>query len=949
MRLVDPTQLFQTVYSLYHHEYLGHLISAHYIELLSNEELSLVHQGAYPDNLKPFLHGMDEKDKEMIASLNEITPRSIIKKFGGNPREPLEFFTSKYQGTTKELIHTFIQRRMAKILPMLYDRPLFTMGNDGYPAHTPVYMPEAQATIIFHFRRKPEFTRYYPTIKLEEEQMEIMGRNVAIICEEPAWVLQGERLFTFKHDIEGKKLKPFLRQKFILIQKDKEPEYYKKFITSVVEKYKVKAKGFEIRELEAQPVFSLQVSDHNTSMSFKPMVTYEGFQFPLEPLGRNKVMLEQEGDEYTFYRIHREEDKEQRALAKLEKIKPNPTHITPWEYLPKEDGLRWLSDHTDDLRAAAIQIVQPDSANRINLDRPEIHLVTTDAGDWFDIEAIVQIGDFKIPFIRFRQNILRGKREFILPDNSIAILPDSWFTDFRHLLEISEPKDDETFSIRKYQAPLLNFPSRGGLDDFADTLKNLESVPEYPLPVGLKAELRQYQVQGYHWMQFMKANGMGAILADDMGLGKTLQTITLLLMEKEEGATSPSLVVMPTSLIHNWRNEIKRFAPDLRVLIHTGVNRAKNAGAYVNYDLILTTYGIVRQDRDMLQAFPFNYIILDESQSIKNPESKTAKSVKGLVCKHRLSLTGTPIENTVMDIWSQMSFLNPGLLGSEHFFKKFYVFPIEKENDLQRSAKLRRIIYPFLLRRKKNQVEKELPPRIEKLQYCEMEDGQREFYDETRSQYRNYLMKLISEGSLRNNKLNILAGLQKLRQIAIHPQLIDKEKFTLSQSGKYQEVKRLLYQVIENGSKVLIFSQFVKMLHLLRDDLISEGIRFNYLDGATRDRQDQVDTFQQSADIPVFLISLKAGGVGLNLTAADYVFILDPWWNPAVENQAVDRSHRIGQQKPVFFYKFITEESIEEKILKLQRKKSQLSDDIITVEEDIYSSLNEKELTDLLG
>ncbi|MEO1382742.1 MAG: DEAD/DEAH box helicase, partial [Bacteroidota bacterium] len=276
--------------------------------------------------------------------------------------------------------------------------------------------------------------------------------------------------------------------------------------------------------------------------------------------------------------------------------------------------------------------------------------------------------------------------------------------------------------------------------------------------------------------------------------------------------------------------------------------------------------------------------------------------------------------------------------------------PIEKSRDQKRSAKLRRIIYPFILRRKKNQVEKDLPERIEKLQYCEMIEPQRKYYEDIKNTYRNYLMELISNNAWKKNKLNILTGLQKLRQIAIHPRMIEEEKFTLEQSGKYKEVKRLLKQVIaKDDSKVLIFSQFVKMLHLLRDDLINEGIKFNYLDGSTRDRQGQVDTFQKDDKIKVFLISLKAGGVGLNLTAADYVFILDPWWNPAVENQAIDRSHRIGQKRTVFFYKFITQDTIEEKILGLQRKKAQLSDDIISVEEDIYKSLDAVDLEDLLN
>ncbi|MEL6590673.1 MAG: DEAD/DEAH box helicase, partial [Bacteroidota bacterium] len=671
----------------------------------------------------------------------------------------------------------------------------------------------------------------------------------------------------------------------------------------------------------------------------------------LSDKGAVKTFMKKEDDNFNFYRIKRAKEEESKIFGFLEDLRPNPHSLTPWELIDKETGLSWLSNHTQDVREKGIEIIQENKSNRLRLVRPELSLNTEEQGDWFDIKAVVRIGAFEIPFIKFRNHILKGKREFILPDGTIAILPEEWFSDYRHLLEVSEVNEgSETLSIKKYQAPLLNFPSREGQGrkQLLETMASLERIPTVPPSANLKATLRNYQQEGLNWLNFMKEHHMGGILADDMGLGKTLQTLSLLQREyQEEG--NPSLIVLPTSLIHNWQNEARKFTPDLSIFIHTGINRPKDPQIFSAYNLILTTYGIVRQDIKMLKDYPFKFVILDESQNIKNPESKTAKAIRKLVSEYRLSLTGTPIENTVMDIWSQMAFLNPGLLGSESFFKKFYVSPIEKENDPKRSAKLRRIIYPYILRRKKQQVEKDLPPRIEKLHYCEMTETQESWYQETRSQYRNYLMELISQGAWKKNKLNILTGLQKLRQIAIHPQMIDKEAYKLEDSGKYIEVKRLLKQVIsKKRSKVLIFSQFVKMLHLLRDDLKEEGITYNYLDGSTKNRQEQVDTFQNDPSIQVFLISLKAGGVGLNLTAADYVFILDPWWNPAAENQAIDRSHRIGQKRTVFYYKFITEGTIEEKILNLQQRKAQLSDDIISVEEDIYKSLNAGDLEALL-
>ncbi len=954
MRFVDPAKPFRVVYSAYHHEYLGYLISAHYIQLLPNGGLSLVHQGAYIDNLSTFAHGFMPGDQELISLIDEITPRRVVKQFGGNPRDEHGFFTQKFEGELKKLAQQYLLRRLGKIMTKLPPDRVFTSANDGYPAKSQVTICEEKASILFHFKRKDDFTRYHPTVKLGGELLSLQDSKPIMLCEEPAWILIGEKLFTFEEPVEGKRLRPFLGGKpYIVIPRDKEQDYYPRFISQIVERYPVRAKGFSIVEVEEDPVFSFRVKENQgSSFSFLREVSYGDFTFPLDTAGKVKVFTEFEHDTYTFYRVIRQADREAEMEAFFAQFSPNPHTIAEWEYVEKEKGLAWLQEFTARLIEKEVVIHQENIEGMIHFDRPEIFLETHEAGDWFDIRAVVRIAGFEIPFVRFRNHILRQKREFQLPNGTIAILPESWFVDYRHLLEISETGEDGGLKIKKYQLPLLNFPansSSNGMERMFDLLRNHESIPQIGPPAGLHAELRSYQLAGLSWLWFMRELGMGGILADDMGLGKTLQTLALLQSCKEAGESAPSLVVLPTSLIQNWRNESAKFTPELRVFLHSGVNRHRDPAVFADYDVVLTTYGIVRQDIEQLKAFPFSYVILDESQTIKNPESKTSKAVRKLLAKHRLSLTGTPIENTVMDIWSQMTFLNPGLLGGETFFKKFYVTPIERDKDLTQSAKLRRIIYPYILRRRKDQVEKDLPPRVEKIHYCEMVDRQKEFYEETRSSYRNYLLDLITQDTWKKNKLNILTGLQKLRQIAIHPQLVDQDQYKLKDSGKFLEVKRLLWEVISKPeSKVLVFSQFVKMLSLLRKDLDREGILYNYLDGGTSDRQELVDSFQANPDIRVFLISLKAGGVGLNLTAADYVFLVDPWWNPAVENQAIDRAHRIGQDRPVFFYKFITEGSIEEKILQLQRSKTNLSDDIIKTDEDVYKSLDVKDLQNLL-
>lgn len=949
MRLVDASIPYQIVYSLYHHEYLGFLISSHIVQLLPNKQLSLVHQGIYPDNMNQFQDGIDQKDEELIKRMAEISPKEVIKKFGGDNRKRVEFFTRKFEGQIKKLALDYIQRRLAKILPMLQDRSVFTMGKDGYAAHTPVKVLNENATVLFHFRRNENITRYFPTIKLRDQKIEFQYMKAAIICHEPAWMLLNNELFTFDGDLDGRKLQPFLNKRYIAIPKSKEQEYYEKFVTQIVEKYDVFAKGFTINTIRNRPQFSIIVNNHNESaFSFVKQVNYGRFSFPLKEISKVKAILEQNNGQFIFYRVERDQESETETLNFLNAIPPGKGSISQWEYVSKDQGLEWLSQYSDVMNEKGIKILQESDTYKLNLEKPELILSTEEAGDWFDIKAKVKIGEFEIPFIKFRTHILKGKREFVLPDKTIAILPEHWFSEFRHLLEVSEKKNSETLRIKNYQLPLLPAQLNNGLQSKWENLRANPDIKEATTPIDLKATLRNYQKEGFNWLYFMKEHKMGGILADDMGLGKTLQTLTLLQKELENGIETPSLIVLPTSLVHNWNNEASKFTPNLEVYIHSGVNRSKDVNSFVGKHLILTTYGIVRQDIDILKSFPFHYVILDESQIIKNPDSKTAKAIKQLVSAHRLSLTGTPIENTIMDIWSQMSFLNPGLLGNETFFKKFYVLPIEKDKDEKRSAKLRKIIYPFILRRHKQQVEKDLPPKIENLYYCEMKDQQKELYENTRNTYRNYLLDLINSGTWKKNKLNILTGLQKLRQIAIHPLMVEDD-YDLSESGKYQEVKRLLNEVMQKNRKVLIFSQFVKMLKILEKDLKAEGLRYNYLDGNTRDRQAQVDSFQSDEDIRIFLISLKAGGVGLNLTAADYVFILDPWWNPAVESQAIDRSHRIGQKNTVFYYKFITRDSIEEKILKLQKRKSKLSKDIITVENDIYKSLNADDLGELFN
>jgi non-specific serine/threonine protein kinase len=481
-----------------------------------------------------------------------------------------------------------------------------------------------------------------------------------------------------------------------------------------------------------------------------------------------------------------------------------------------------------------------------------------------------------------------------------------------------------------------------------ERLRAFEQIVPQPLPQGFRGELRPYQKAGVDWLHFLHQYHFGGVLADDMGLGKTVQALVFLQSLKERGeAKRASLLVVPKSLLVNWQREAARFTPELRILEFTGAGRQKDPSIFDEYDIVLTTYGTMLRDVEFLRTYRFHYVILDESQAIKNPLAKTARAARLLNADHRLVMTGTPVENTTFELWSQFAFLNPGLLGSLESFKENFATPIESRGDEEAASTLRKLVYPFILRRTKAQVAPELPPRTERTLYVELEPAQRKLYNRLRDRYRAELLGLIETRGIQNARMKILEGLLRLRQVCIHPGLV--EPTYREDAAKFELLFEMLETLRAENHKALVYSQFVEVLKRVRAGLEERGIAYAYLDGQTRDRHAQVDRFQSDPAVPFFLLSLKAGGVGLNLTAADYVIQLDPWWNPAVEMQAADRAHRIGQDKPVFIYKIIARETVEEKILQLQEKKRGLVEQLITTEESFFKSLTREDVEVLFG
>jgi len=605
------------------------------------------------------------------------------------------------------------------------------------------------------------------------------------------------------------------------------------------------------------------------------------------------------------------------------------------------------------LTRAGFEIYGEKDIAKIRRQRPTLSLNISSGIDWFDVQVVVHYGEQQVSLTDIRRALKRGERYVKLADGSIGQIPEEWLEKYKHVFNLTE-ETPEGLRVRTTQLPLLDellaeAEAKQIASEFharREALRSFERITKHPLPRGFVGELRPYQRAGYDWLHFLHQYGFGGILADDMGLGKTVQALAFLQSLKERGELQrPVLLVVPKSLLVNWQRETERFTPELRVLLLVGQGRPKDTSRFEGFDIVLTTYGTMLRDIKLLRRYRFTYVILDESQAIKNPLAKTSKAARLLQAEHRLCLTGTPVENNVYELWSQFAFLNPGLLGSLDYFKREFASVIERRDEASSATveTLRKLIYPFILRRTKEQVAPELPPRTERRIYTDLNPTQRSLYHRTREYYRNLLLGLLEESAeIRDVRFKILEGLLRLRQIAIHPCLV--EPAFRGPSAKFEALLETLETLQAEGHKALVFSQFVQALRLLRKELDARGIPYAYLDGQTRHRQKEVDRFQNDPEVPLFLISLKAGGLGLNLTAADYVLHLDPWWNPAVEMQATDRAHRIGQDKPVFVYKFIARDTVEEKILQLQERKRELVEQLISAEGSFFKALTKEDV-----
>jgi non-specific serine/threonine protein kinase len=719
-------------------------------------------------------------------------------------------------------------------------------------------------------------------------------------------------------------------------------------------------RSLNYESIEPEPQAHLLVSEFdNKFLMLKPRFQYNDLMIEYDD---ESEVIQQNGGSLLIVQRNKPEEKKLYEFLRTLHPKFASQRNNLYYYLPFDEVMKggWFLSMTQRVQEAGYPVygLQDLKTFRYNTNKPTFDIEAGSGVDWFDLKIEISWGDQQVSLKDIRKAILNKQEAVLLDDGTLGLIPAEWLEQYGLMLKIGTEKDGHV-KVSKLHYNLL--------DELGDKLNNEQVQLEIaekkqrllnftgtekhePQSTAVTAQLRPYQQAGFQWLQALDGLGWGGCLADDMGLGKTLQTITFLQFVKEKYPGSTQLIICPTSLIFNWENELNKFCPTLKYHTYYGNMRSFDDNHFEQFDIILTTYGVIRLDIEHLIQFNWHYIILDESQAIKNPDAQVTKSVQLLNAKNRLILSGTPVQNNTYDLFAQFNFINPGFLGHRDFFKQEFANPIDKAGDKVKSEQLRKMVYPFMLRRTKEQVATDLPDKTEMILWCNMNKAQRGLYEEYKNYYRNLLLKKIDDEGMGKSGIYILEGLLRLRQICDHPSLVKADGAIINESVKTEELMR---EIEENSGshKLLVFSQFTEMLHIISRELEASGTPFCYLDGSTpaAKRKEYVERFQEDETIKVFLISLKAGGVGLNLTAADYVYMVDPWWNPAVEQQAIDRTHRIGQTRKIFAYKMICKDTVEEKILQLQQKKKSLADDLINEDSGFIKKLTKEDVAFLFS
>ncbi len=895
-----------------------------------------------------------EKLLKICLALNPLEIENTFQKKNGKRQSLSQLFEvdivkSSIQKKIDLGLHTFIKIIKQNGYPLYFD-PRRKVHLDNCKIKFSPFLLQP----LLRFEKTVTGTNYYFYLRLEENVASPKDMAILLLSQNPAIILQNNTIFEIEN-FDGKKIIPFLEKSYIHIPARITHDYFTKFIKDIIAKVDVEVEGFEYQKIDVYPKALLKFSSGFTEDNYEaiPIFQYGEVRFIYGDKQKYKVNIDiNEQNEVKVTQVNRNFEAEEKYLTLFEELSYQKTAAFRFK-LESDDPYHSLLNSIKNEKlfiAQGWQIFFPEiNQKKINLDDYSIKEAVTALNDWFDIHAVVEVGNQHIPFTSLIHHIKKNNRLYILKDGTLFIIPLEWMQKYEMLARFGEA-DGDKIRISKANYTIID---ELGIESHGPKPKAIisESDFEFELPSSLHATLRPYQYDGAKWLVKHYKNNMGACLADDMGLGKTLQALTLLCHVKEtlgdeivsshksilqlslfdtyntQRRALQTLIVVPASLIFNWEREIKKFAPSLMVKAHSGTDRTKDYKGLVHFDIILTSYPIALKDYKLLECITFEYIIIDEAHYIKNRDSKIFKALNTFKAKNKISLSGTPIENSLADLWSQMQFINPDILLSYTQFKKMYQDPIEKEKDEKAIQELKKMLHPFILRRTKKEVLTDLPESEEQIYYCTMDDDQRSLVEAEKSKARNTLLNAIEE--VTQNKIHVFNALMRLRQLANHPRLVDEDS-SIS-SCKYEEVTNTIDTLVKGDNKVLIFSTFLGQLDIYRSYLETNKIGYSMLTGASnaKQRAKAVDDFQNNEDCRVMLISITAGNTGLNLTAANYVILLDPWWNPFIEEQAKGRAHRIGQLREVTFIKFITKDTIEEKILSLQERKLKLSMDFM--------------------
>lgn len=948
--IVYGLRLFSGGVSFYYPE-------AHLADTKSGKPEYLKKNGSY-DVIESYNIEYKNNDHEKLLKIcNELNPVEIenaFQKKNGKRQSLTQLFeVDIVKSSIRKKIDLGLQRFLEIVKENNYHlflAPERKIHLDSYRIKFSPFSLQAQ----LKFEKTVTGTNYYFYVKHGDVLASPHEMKIQLLTHNPSVIIQEKTIF-YIDNIDGKKLLPFLEKSHIHIPSRITHDYFTKFIKDIIAKVDVEVDGFEYEKIDVSPIPILKFSSGFTEDNYEaiPVFQYNDTKFVYGDKQKYKVNIHiSEANEIKVTQINRNFDTETKLLEIFDDLRFAKTAAFRFKIENDDPFASLLSIIKNEKRfnESGWLIVYPEINNKvINISEYAIKEAVTTINDWFDVYAIIEIGDQKIAFTSLISHIKKNNRLYVLKDGTVFIIPIEWMQRYEMLARFGEV-EGEKIRISKSNYTIiddLNLEYNGAKkkviiseDDF-----------KFELPSILHAKLRPYQYNGAKWLVKHYKNGMGACLADDMGLGKTLQTLTLLCHVKESMGSevvtdqkSPvqlslfdtyttqrkalqSMIVVPASLIFNWEREIKKFAPSFMVKVHTGADRSKDANALIHFDIILTSYPIALKDSKVLEQINFEYIIIDEAHYIKNRESKIFKALNAFKAKNKVSLSGTPIENSLADLWSQMQFINPDILLSYGQFKKMYQDPIEKERDEKAIIELKQLLHPFILRRTKKEVLTDLPDTEEQIYYCNMEDDQRKLLEAEKSKARNTLLNATED--IEHSKIHVFNALMRLRQLSNHPKLVDAESEV--SSCKYIEVTNTIDTLVKGENKVLIFSTFLGQLDIYKAYLESNNIGYSILTGAhnAKQRTKAVDDFQNEESCKVMLISITAGNTGLNLTAANYVILLDPWWNPFIEEQAKGRAHRIGQLRQVTFIKYITKDTIEEKILSLQERKLKLSMDFM--------------------